>query len=70
MTAKNSRPNPAKFGSVPYNGRRHMTEHRGFRVEYDSRHRAHINAFNKKNEKTYCFNANQKTVNQILKRFN
>ena len=70
LTTKNSRPNPAKFSSVQYNGRRHMTEYRGFRVEYDSRHKAHINAFNRKNEKTYCFNASQRTVNQILKRFN
>ena len=70
ISAKNSKPNPTKFGSTPYNGRRHITESRGFRVEYDKRHNAHINAFNKKNEKTFCFNASQKTVNKILKRFN
>ncbi|QEY26239.1 RHS repeat-associated core domain-containing protein [Neisseria zalophi] len=70
ISTKNSKPNPTKFGSMPYNGRRHITESRGFRVEYDNKHNAHINAFNKKNKKTYCFNASKKTVNKILKRFN
>ncbi|MFV0927873.1 RHS repeat-associated core domain-containing protein [Pseudomonas palmensis] len=71
ITAKGSVPNPAKFGSQPFNGRVVPGEYRGFRVEYDERHKAHINAFNgKKNERTICFDASGKTVTKIVKRFN
>ncbi|WP_081059624.1 RHS repeat-associated core domain-containing protein [Burkholderia stagnalis] len=71
ITAKGAIPNPAKFGSQPFNGRRAPDEYRGFRVEHDERHGAHINVFNGKgNEKTICFNASGKTVDKIIKRFN
>lgn len=70
ISAKDSVPNPAKFIPEPFNGRRAQNEHRGFRVEYDNRHKAHINAFNRKNERTICFEATQKTVGKIIRRFN
>ncbi len=71
ITAKGSVPNPAKFGSQPFNGRVVRGEYRGFRVEYDERHKSHINAFNrKKNVRTICFDASGKTVTKIVKRFN
>ncbi|RQZ68970.1 RHS repeat-associated core domain-containing protein, partial [Burkholderia sp. Bp9004] len=71
ITAKRAIPNPAKFGSQRFNGRRAPDEYRGFRVEHDERHGAHINIFNGKgNEKTICFNASGKTVAKIVKRFN
>jgi hypothetical protein len=37
---------------------------------YDNRHKAHIYAFNRKNERTICFEATQKTVGKIIRRFN
>ncbi|UNT14708.1 MULTISPECIES: RHS repeat-associated core domain-containing protein [Pseudomonas] len=70
ITAHDTMPNPAKFIQQPYNGRRATNEHRGFRVEYDDRHKAHIDTFNRKIEKTICFEANQKTVGKIIRRFN
>ena len=71
ITAKGTIPNPARFGKQPYNGRRVFNEYRGFRVEYDDRHKAHINTFNGKvNEKTICFGATKKTVEKIIRRFN
>jgi RHS repeat-associated protein len=70
ISAKDSVPNPAKFIPEPFNGRRAQNQHRGFRVEYDNRHKAHINAFNRKNERTICFEATQKTVGKIIRRFN
>jgi len=71
ITAKGSAPHPAKFGSQPFNGRMVPGEYRGFRVEYDERHKAHINAFNgKKSQRTICFEASEKTVTKIIKRFN
>jgi hypothetical protein len=60
ISAKDSVPNPAKFIPEPFNGGRFLDEHRGFRVEYDNRDKAHINAFNRKNERTICFEATQK----------
>ena len=71
ITAKGSTPNPAKFIPYPYNGRRAPDEHRGFRVEHDDRHKAHINAFDgKKRGRTICFEASPKTVARIIRRFN
>ncbi|MFK0310268.1 RHS repeat-associated core domain-containing protein [Pseudomonas sp. NPDC090233] len=70
LSANDSIPNPAKFIAEPFNGRRARNDSRGFRVEYDNRHKAHINAFDRKNMKTICFEATRKTVNRIVRRFN
>ncbi|WP_421694497.1 hypothetical protein [Aestuariivirga sp.] len=41
----------------------------GFRVEFDERHGAHINAWSGKEKQTFSFEGSQSMVNQIVKQF-
>lgn len=60
ISAKDSVPNTAKFIPDPFNGGRFLDEHRGFRVEYDNRDKAHINAFNKKMKEQFALRQHKK----------
>ena len=70
ITRGDSIPNPDKFNPGRSNGRRSIDGKRGFRVEFDERHGAHINWWNEKTKGTIEFDATKETVEQIIKRFN
>lgn len=68
---KAEKPNLGKFG--PNTGRpigmQTLDGKTGFRVEFDQRHGAHINAFSGKEKQTFSFQGNESMINSIVKQF-
>jgi hypothetical protein len=67
--------NPAKFGNHKFNGMTNIESTLGYRVEYDNKHGAHINVFDKSKKgfggkSTFTFGGSKSLVDTIKSWFN